>query len=138
MARILFFRMVLRKLSEITTNKPVSTIFFTIMNISFFSLPFDLLSIIARKSGAMQSVFVFLFLLCTHFGSLQCFSTYFRKLKKVGVLRPIFPEMLFLVTMIKIRNESLMNINFSIVNQCNCYQICQRNSIWQRYAIYGY
>ena len=34
----------------------------------------------------------FLVLLCTHYGSLQCFSTYFRKLKEIGVLRPIFPD----------------------------------------------
>ena len=31
-------------------------------------------------------------LLCTHYGPLQCFSTYFRKLKEIGVLRPIFPD----------------------------------------------
>ena len=29
-------------------------------------------------------------LLCTHYGSLQCFSTYFCKLKEIGVLGPIF------------------------------------------------
>ena len=30
-------------------------------------------------------------LLCTHYGPLLCFSTYFCKLKKIGVLRTIFP-----------------------------------------------
>ena len=51
MARTLFFRMVLRKFSEITNNKPilVSAIFFTIMNISFSNLRFDLFSIIAKE-----------------------------------------------------------------------------------------
>ena len=28
---------------------------------------------------------------CTHFGPLQCFLTYFRKLKEIGVLRSIIP-----------------------------------------------
>ena len=50
MARTLFFRMVLRKFSEITNNKQflVGTIFFTIMNIAFFNLRFDLFLIIAK------------------------------------------------------------------------------------------
>ena len=61
MARTLFFRMVLRKLSEVTNNPPIliSTIFFTIMNISFFSLSFDLFPIIAKEVnqiGTMKSV----------------------------------------------------------------------------------
>ena len=34
----------------------------------------------------------FLILLCTHYGPLQCFPTYFRKLKEIGVLRPVFPD----------------------------------------------
>ena len=34
----------------------------------------------------------FLVLLCTHYRPLQCFSTYFRKLKEIRVLRPIFPD----------------------------------------------
>ena len=57
MARTFFFRMVLRKLSEITNNKPmlISTIFFTIMNISFFSLRFDLFSIIAKKVNQIRN-----------------------------------------------------------------------------------
>ena len=56
MARTLFFRMVLKKLSEITNNKPIliSTIFFTIMNISFFNLRFDLFSFIAKKVNQIR------------------------------------------------------------------------------------
>ena len=30
--------------------------------------------------------------LCTHYGQLQFFSTYFRKLKEIGVLRSIFSD----------------------------------------------
>ena len=57
MARTLFFRMVLKKLSEITNNKPIliSTIFFTIMNISFFSLRFDLFSVIAKEVNQIRN-----------------------------------------------------------------------------------
>ena len=56
MARTLFFCMVLRKLSEITNNRPIliSTIFFTIMNISFFNLRFDLFSFIAKKVNQIR------------------------------------------------------------------------------------
>ena len=77
----------------------VSTIFFTIMNISFFSLRFDLFSIIAKEVNQIRNNvvcvvahLVFVLSLCTHYGPLQCFSTYFRKLKEIGVLRPIFPD----------------------------------------------
>ena len=96
-----FFRMVLRKFSEITNTKPflVSTIFFTSMNISFFNLRFNLFSIIAKKVNQIRNNvvcvvahLVFVLSLCTHYGPLQCFSTYFRKLKEIGVLRPIFPD----------------------------------------------
>ena len=30
--------------------------------------------------------------MCTHYWLLQCFSTYFHKLKEIGVLLPIFPD----------------------------------------------
>ena len=57
MARTLFFRMVLRKLSEITNNKPIliSTIFFTIMSISFFNLCFNLFSFIAKEVNQIRN-----------------------------------------------------------------------------------
>ena len=57
MAITLFFRMVLRKLSKITNNKPVliSTIFFTVMSISFFSLRFDLFSIIVKEVNQIRN-----------------------------------------------------------------------------------
>ena len=76
-----------------------STTFFANINISFFNLRFDFFSIIAKKSQSNQeqcslccSSPCFRVLLCTHYGPLQCFSTYFRKLKEIGVLRPIFPD----------------------------------------------
>ena len=79
----------------LTTNQfLVSTIFFTIMNISFFSLRFDLFSSQSNQEQCSLccSSPCFRVLLCTHYGPLQCFSTYFRKLKEIGVLRPIFPD----------------------------------------------
>ena len=38
-------------------------------------------------------------LLCTHYGPLECFWKYFRKLKEIGVLWPIYSDYVFLVTM---------------------------------------
>ena len=56
MARTVFFRMVFRKFSEITKSKPIfSTIFSAIMNISFFSLRFDLFSIIAKEVNQIRN-----------------------------------------------------------------------------------
>ena len=77
----------------------VSTILFTNINISLFNLRFDRFSIIVKKSQSNQQQFslscsspCFCVLLCTHYGPLQSFSTYFHKLKEIGVLRPIFPH----------------------------------------------
>ena len=51
-----FFSMVLRKFSEITKQQTIvfSKIFFTIMNISFYSLRFDLFSIIAKEVNEIR------------------------------------------------------------------------------------
>ena len=87
--------MVLRKSSEITNTNQflVSTILFTIMNISLFSLRFDLFSIITKEQCSLCcSSPCFCVLLYIHYGPLQCFSIYFRKLKEIGVLLPIFLE----------------------------------------------
>ena len=77
----------------------VTTILFTNINIPFFNLRFDRFSIIAKKSQSNQEQYSLCFsspcfcvLLCTHCGPLQCFSTYFRKLKEIGVLRSLFPD----------------------------------------------
>ena len=73
-ARTLFFRMVLRKFSEITNNKPVlvSTIFFMIMNISLFNLRFDLFLIITKEANQIRNNVVcvvarFIFAFCNAF-----------------------------------------------------------------------
>ena len=104
MARTLFFRMGLRKFSEITNDKPVFSQYniFIIINISFFILRFDLYTKEVnhhQRSQSNQEQYslccsspCFRILLCTYCGPLQCFSTYFRKLKEIGVLRPIFPD----------------------------------------------
>ena len=83
----------------LTTNQfLVSTIFFTVMNICFFNLRFDHFSIIAKEFNQIRNNVVccsslcFRFLLCTHYGPLQYFSTYFRKLKEIRLLRPMFPS----------------------------------------------
>ena len=57
MARTLFFRMVLRKFSEITNNKPIFSqynIFYN-MNISFFNQRFDFFSIIAKEVNQVRN-----------------------------------------------------------------------------------
>ena len=53
MARTLSFRMVFGRILETTKNKPI--IFFTIINISFFSLRFDLFSIIAKEVNQIRN-----------------------------------------------------------------------------------
>ena len=57
MARTVFFRMVFRKFSEITKTNQflVSSIFFTAMNVSFFSLRFDFFPIIAKEVNQMRN-----------------------------------------------------------------------------------
>ena len=78
MARTLFFHMVFRRFSEITKNKPsFSTIFFTIMNISFFNLRFDLFSIIAKEVNQIRNNVVcvvahLVFLFCCALTTSRC------------------------------------------------------------------
>ena len=63
MARTLFFRMVFRKFSEITKNKPsfsqynifYNYEFFTILWITFLSLRFDLFLIIAKELNQIRN-----------------------------------------------------------------------------------
>ena len=83
----------------LTTNQfLVSTIFFTIMNISFFSLHFDLFSIIAKEVSQIRknavcvvARLVFLFCCALTTGCCNTFQHIFHKLKEIGVFRPIFP-----------------------------------------------
>ena len=101
MARTLFFRMVLRKFSEITNNKPIFSQYNIFYNYKYFFFQSAFWSLFNHRQRSQSnqeqcsmccSSPCFLVLLCTHYGPLQCFSTYFRKLKKIGVLRPIFPD----------------------------------------------
>ena len=96
-----FFRMVFTKSSEITNNKPIFSQYNIFYNYEyfFFSLRFDLFSIIAKevnqiRNNAVCAVARLVFLFCCALtqGPLQCFSTYFRILKEVGVLGPIVPD----------------------------------------------
>ena len=101
MARTLFFRMVFRKFSEITNNKPIFSQYNIFYNYEYFffqSAFWSLFNHCQRSQSNQEQCSMccsspcFLVLLCTHYGPLQCFSTYFRKLKEIGVLRPIFPD----------------------------------------------
>ena len=101
MARTLFFRMVFRKFSEITKNKPIFSQYNIFYNYKYFFFQSAFWSLFnhRQKSQSNQeqcslccSSPCFRVLLCTQYGPLQCFSTYFRKLKEIGVLRPIFPD----------------------------------------------
>ena len=97
-ARTLFFRMVFRKLSEITKNKPIFSqynIFYNYEYLFFQSAFWSLFNQRQRNQEQCSlccSLPCFRVLLCTHYGPFQCFSTYFRKVKEVGVLRPIFSD----------------------------------------------
>ena len=101
MARTLFFRMVLRKFSEITNNKPIFSQYNIFYNYEYFFFQSAFWSLFNHRQRSQSnqeqcslccSSPCFRVLLCTHYGLLQCFSTYFRKLKEIGVLRPIFPD----------------------------------------------
>ena len=79
MARILFFRMVFRKFSELlkTNRFLVSAIFFPIMDIFFFSLRFDHFSIIAKEvnqigSNVVCAVARLVFLFCCALTTGRC------------------------------------------------------------------
>ena len=97
MAGTSFFRMVLRILSEITNNKAIliSTIFFKIMNISFFNLCFDLFSIIAKEVNHIRNNVVcvvarLVFVFFCAFTTGLCNT--FQHILEIGVLRSIFPD----------------------------------------------
>ena len=101
MARTLLFHMVLRKFSEITNNKPIFSQYNIFYNYEYFFFQSAFWSLFNHRQRSQSnqeqcslccSSPCFHVLLCTHYGSLQCFSTYFRKLKEIGVLRPIFPD----------------------------------------------
>ena len=101
MARTLFFRMVFRKFSEITKNKPIFSQYNIFYNYEYFFFQSAFWSLFNHRQRSQSnqeqcslccSSPCFLVLLCTHYGPLQYFSACFRKLKEIGVLRPIFPD----------------------------------------------
>ena len=100
MTRTLFFRIVFRKFSEITKNKPSFSqynVFYNYEDFFFQSAFWSLFNNRQRSQSNQEQCSMccsspcFLVLLCTHYGPLQCFSTYFCKLKEIGVFRPAFP-----------------------------------------------
>ena len=119
MARTLFFRMVFRKFSEITKNKPIFSQYNIFYNYEYFFFQSAFWSLFNHRQRSQSnqeqcsmccSSPCFLILLCTHYGPLQCFSTYFRKLKKIGVLRPISQATLFLVALHREKRRMFCNI----------------------------
>ena len=100
MARTLFFRMVFRKFSEITKNKPIFSQYNIFYNYEYFffqSAFWSLFNHCQRSQSNQEQCSLccsspcFRALLCTQYGPLICLSTYFCKLKEIGVLRFIFP-----------------------------------------------
>ena len=98
-ARILVFRILLRKFSQITNNKPTfshCSIFYNYEYFFFQSAFWSLFNHRQRSQSNQEQCSLccsspcFRILLYTHYGPLQCFWTYFCKLKWIGVLRSIF------------------------------------------------
>ena len=86
-------------ISEITNNKPIFSQCNIFYNYEYLFFQFAFWSLFNHRqrsqSNQEQSSLCcgshcFNVLLCTHYEPLQCFSTYFCKLKEIGVLRPIF------------------------------------------------
>ena len=110
MARTLFFRMVLRKFSEITNNKPIFSQYNIFYNYEYFFFQSAFWSLFNHRQRSQLnqeqcsiccSSPCFLVLLCTHYRPLQCFSTYFRKSKEMNeFFGPYFQTMLFPATMV--------------------------------------
>ena len=93
--------MVLGKFWEITNKKPIFSqcnVFYNYKYFFFQSAFWSLFNHCQRSLSNQEqwslccSSPCFCVLLCTHHRPLQCFSTYFRKLKEIRVLRPIFPD----------------------------------------------
>ena len=90
----LFFRLNFhRKSSEITNNKPIFNQYNIFYNYEYFFFQSAFWSLFNHHQRS-QSNQEQCSLCCSslYFCVLQCFSTYFRKLKEIGVLRPIFPD----------------------------------------------
>ena len=92
--------MVLRTSSKITDNKLIFSQYNIFYNYEYFlfqSAFWSLFNHLQRSQSNQEQCSLccsspcILVLLCTHYGLFQYFSTYFRKLKEIGVLRPFFP-----------------------------------------------
>ena len=101
MARSLFFCMVLRKFSEATNNELIFSHYDVFYSYEYFFFQFafrSLFNLLQRSQSNQEqcslccSSSCFRVLLCTHYGPLQCFSTYLRKLKEAGISWLIFPD----------------------------------------------
>ena len=97
-----FSHMVLRKFSEITYNKQIFSLYNNFYKYKHFFFQSTLWSLFnnRQKSQSDQEQYsvrcsspYFCVLLCTPYPPLQCFSTYFRKLEEIVVLRPIFMQL---------------------------------------------
>ena len=128
MARTLFFRMVFRKFSEITKNKPIFSqynIFYNYEYLFFQSAFWSLFNHRQRSQSNQEQCSMccsspcFLILLCTHYGPLQCFSTYFRK--EIGLYGSYFE------TVFSCDYNSTCELTFCtriiLVNSCDCISI---------------
>ena len=131
MARTLFLCMVLWEFSEITNNKPIFSQYKIFYNYGYFFFQSAFWSFFNHRQRSQLnqeqcslccSSPCFFVLLSTHYGSWQCFSTYFCWLKEIWVLQPIFPDLLFLVTMftfsiiLSYRTSKTAVLNLVIVN----------------------
>ena len=100
MTRTLFSVWSLGNSQKLLTNQVlVSANFFNNYEYFFFQSAFWSLFSHRERSQSNQeqcslccSSPCFLLLLCTHYRPLRCFSTYFRKLKEIAVLRLTFPD----------------------------------------------
>ena len=90
MARTLFFQTVLKNFSVITKNKQIFSQYKIFYNCEYFFFQSAFWSLLSHCRHCSSPCFRVL--LRTHYGPLQYFSTFFRKLKEVWVLRPIFPD----------------------------------------------
>ena len=99
MARTLFFRMLygLRNFSEITSDKPIFSLYNIFYKYKYFLFQFAFWSLFNHRQKVNQIrnnvvcvVARLVFVFCCALTTGLCFSAYFRKLKEIGVLRPIF------------------------------------------------
>ena len=91
------------------------------MKISFFSLRLDLFSIIAKEVNQTRNNVVcvvarFVLLFCSALTTGRCNT--FRKLKEIGVLRPIFPDYFISCTYVKYKEQLPLSIKIELLLYC--------------------